>query len=127
MCKLDIMFNYFISKNFSETALLKFKNDFLKEYDLNADGKLTVDEMAELLPVDENLIFLFQRNNPLESTADFLKIWCKFDTNLSGSIESCELEDLIKFILSKKDGCLINRKKLFEYRFAIVSKTVELN
>lgn len=92
---------------------------------MDTNGKLTVDEMAELLPVDENLIFLFQRNNPLHSSAEFLQIWCKFDTNLSGSIEPCELEDFIKFILSKKDDCCINGKKLFEYRYAIVSNLIK--
>jgi Ca2+-binding EF-hand superfamily protein len=42
-------------------------------YDENGDGKISVEEMAEILPTEENFLVLFRRDNSLAGT-DFMKV-----------------------------------------------------
>ena len=47
-------------------------------YDENGDGKISVQEMAEILPTEENFLVLFRRENWFDSGADFMKVRKKF-------------------------------------------------
>lgn len=61
-------------KAISDVALQKLKETFMTAFDEDSNGKITVSEMAEILPVDENFIFLFHREVPLESSVEFMKV-----------------------------------------------------
>ena len=50
------------------------KQAFLDAYDENNDGKISVQEMAEILPTEENFLVIFRRENWFDSSADFMKV-----------------------------------------------------
>ena len=47
-------------------------------YDENGDGKISVQEMAEILPTEENFLVLFRRENWFDSGAYFMIVRKKF-------------------------------------------------
>ena len=56
-----------------ESILADIKQAFLDAYDENGDGKISVQEMAEILPTEENFLVLFRRESALPGT-DFMKV-----------------------------------------------------
>lgn len=42
-------------------------------YDENSDGKISVQELAEILPTDENFLLIFRKDNQVDST-NFMKV-----------------------------------------------------
>lgn len=78
--------------------------------------------MASILPVDESFLFLFQRENQVESVAEFLKIWRKFDRDGSGYIDKSELKEFIRSILyQNKPSVLIKNEKLNDYAYVLMT------
>lgn len=77
-------------------------------------------QLAEILPTEENFLLLFRKDNPLESSVDFMKVWKEFDTDSSGFIEAEELKQFIKALLTKRRGKPITEEKLIEYTETIV-------
>ena len=49
-------------------------------------------QMAAILPTDENFLLLFRRDNPLDSSVEFMRVWREFDKDCSGFIEADELK-----------------------------------
>lgn len=47
----------------------------LKNFFSESKGKISVHEMADILPMEENFLLLFRRDNPLESSIEFMKVW----------------------------------------------------
>ena len=101
-------------------------------------GKISVYELAEILPAEENFLLIFRRDNPLDSSIEFMKVkycliklqrnkqiffwkvWRRFDSNGSGYIEADELQEFIKYLLSQKTQDIISNEKLLEYTDSIV-------
>jgi hypothetical protein len=74
------------------------KNLFMNAYDENCDGnynlhlisilyslhdyivtgKISVNELAEILPVEECFLLIFRREHPLDSSIDFMRVRKKF-------------------------------------------------
>lgn len=52
----------------------EFKESILDAYDENQDGKLSVQELAEILPTEESFLLLFRMENYLDSCGDFMKV-----------------------------------------------------
>ncbi|XP_071818702.1 calretinin-like isoform X6 [Apostichopus japonicus] len=75
-------------------------NCFMEAYDENADGKIEMKELAELLRPEENFLLLF-RTEELRSSVEFMETWRKYDTDKSGYIEAAELKSFIKDLLEK--------------------------
>ncbi|KAF6780270.1 hypothetical protein AHF37_00509 [Paragonimus kellicotti] len=67
-------------------------NELMAAIDTNKDNRIDLREMAQLLPTDEEFILLFQRDNKLSSSVDFMKVWKEFDKDHSGYIEADELK-----------------------------------
>jgi Ca2+-binding EF-hand superfamily protein len=78
--------------------------------------------LAEILPTEENFLLLFRKDNPLESSVDFMRVWKQFDVDCSGYIEADELKQFVKTLLSKRQGSKISEEKLIEYTDSIVRK-----
>lgn len=57
-----------------ESLFDEFKTDILEAYDEDHDGRISVHELAEILPTEENFLLLFRLDNLLESTGDFMKV-----------------------------------------------------
>ncbi|XP_013402486.1 calbindin-32 isoform X3 [Lingula anatina] len=88
----------------SDASLKNMKELFLDAYDENRDNKIEMSELAQILPMEESFLLLFRKDNPLESSAEFMKIWREFDKDASGYIEADELK--LQLFDSNKDGKL---------------------
>lgn len=99
-----------------ENELEKLKKGFMEAFDTNKDNKIDIQELAQILPMDENFLLIFRQNNPLESSIEFMKVWKKFDKDKSGYIESGELKDfLTQFLAEAKPKHAVTPEKLEEY------------
>lgn len=110
----------------------QFKETILDAYDENEDGRISVQELADILPTDENFLLIFRHENFVES-ANFMKIWLEFDKDKSGFIEAEELKEFVaKLYETQKDKKEeLNDEKLNSYSESIVKffnfKLVKLN
>ncbi|KAK7474020.1 hypothetical protein BaRGS_00034730, partial [Batillaria attramentaria] len=57
----------------SQAALQDAKQLILSAFDENKDGRIDIAELAQILPMEENFLLLFRRENPLESSVEFMK------------------------------------------------------
>lgn len=74
--------------------------------------------------MEENFLLLFRKDNPLESSVDFMKVWKQFDKDCSGYIEADELKQFIKTLITAQKGNKVTEEKLIEYTDTIVCKEV---
>jgi len=72
------------------------------------------------LPTEENFLLLFRKDNPLESSVDFMRVWKQFDRDCSGYIEADELKQFVKTLLNQRQGTQVPEEKLIEYADTIV-------
>ncbi|CAF4295213.1 unnamed protein product [Rotaria socialis] len=105
-----------------DNVLRELKEYFLDAYDDNADGRIEIGELAEILPTEENFLLLFRKDNPLESSVDFMRVWKQFDKDCSGYIEADELKQFIKALISARKGNNATEEKLIEYTDSIVHR-----
>ncbi|XP_072139167.1 secretagogin [Mobula birostris] len=119
--ELDDFFLHLMKKlgteggDLSARKVQKMKERFMSAYDVTADGKLQIQELANMiLPEDENFLLLFRRETPLDNSVDFMRIWRKYDADSSGYISASELRNFLKdlFLRHKK---IIPDDKLDEY------------
>ncbi|KAK7887214.1 hypothetical protein WMY93_026835 [Mugilogobius chulae] len=81
----------------TDERLQSLKQRFMSAYDVTADGKLQIQELAHMiLPEDENFLLVFRREAPLDNSVDFMKIWRKYDVDCSGYISAQELKAFLK-------------------------------
>ncbi|XP_048415385.1 secretagogin isoform X2 [Stegostoma tigrinum] len=108
--ELDDFFRHLMKKlgtedDLSAGKVQKMKERFMSAYDVTADGRLQIQELANMiLPEDENFLLLFRRETPLDNSVDFMRIWRKYDEDSSGYISATELR--MKFFDKNKDGRL---------------------
>ncbi|XP_053304426.1 calretinin [Spea bombifrons] len=100
------------SVNFGE----KMK-EFMQKYDKNADGRIEMAELAQILPTEENFLLCFRQN--AGSSSEFMEAWRKYDTDRSGYIEANELKGFLSDLLKKANRPLED-KKLHEYTQTIL-------
>lgn len=98
----------------SDTALAHVKEVFMDAFDENEDEKIEISELAQILPTEENFLLLFRRDNPLESSVEFMRVWREFDQDCSGFIEADELKQFLKQLLSDA-AQPVEEEKLIEY------------
>lgn len=81
----------------TEERVQRLKQRFMSAYDVTADGKLQIQELANMiLPEDENFLLIFRREAPLDNSVEFMKIWRKYDVDCSGYISAQELKAFLK-------------------------------
>ncbi|XP_035266167.1 calbindin [Anguilla rostrata] len=85
---------------------------FVQEYEQNADGKIGIVELVQILPTEENFLLYFRQQ--LKSCAEFMQAWRNYDADHSGYIEADELKNFLKDLL-RKAGKQYDDKKLDEY------------
>uniref|UniRef100_A0A8C8VL83 Calbindin 2 n=1 Tax=Pelusios castaneus TaxID=367368 RepID=A0A8C8VL83_9SAUR len=100
------------NSNFAE----KMK-EFMQKYDKNADGKIEMAELAQILPTEENFLLCFRQH--VGSSAEFMEAWRKYDTDRSGYIEANELKGFLSDLL-KKANRPYDEPKLQEYTQTIL-------
>lgn len=104
-----------LSEEDTEVKLHRLKENFMSLYDTSTDGRLQIQEVANmLLPEDENFLLLFRRETPLNSSVEFMRIWRNYDADGSGYISSGELKSFLQdlFLQHKR---VISSDKLQEY------------
>ncbi|XP_056135013.1 calretinin-like [Lampris incognitus] len=97
--------------------------EFIASVDQNADGRIELAELAQILPTEENFLLCFRQF--VGSSAEFMVAWRKYDTDRSGYIESNELKGFLSDLL-KKANRQYDEKKLNEYTQTIL-KMFDLN
>ncbi|XP_051999557.1 calbindin-like isoform X2 [Xyrauchen texanus] len=63
---------------------------FVEKYEQNADGKIGITELVQILPTEENFLLFFRQQ--LKSCAEFMEAWRNYDADHSGYIEADELK-----------------------------------
>ncbi|XP_076827296.1 secretagogin-like [Brachyhypopomus gauderio] len=118
--ELDDFFRHLMTKlglgeKITEEKVQQLKTRFMSAYDDSADGRLQIQELANMiLPEDENFLLIFRREALLDSSVEFMKIWRKYDADSSGYISALELKGFLQdlFHQHKKD---LPSNKLEEY------------
>uniref|UniRef100_A0A8C3RY71 Secretagogin n=1 Tax=Chelydra serpentina TaxID=8475 RepID=A0A8C3RY71_CHESE len=116
------MWFFKLQDGITEEKLQRVKERFMSAYDVTADGRLQIHELAYMiLPEDENFLLLFRRETPLDNSVEFMQIWRKYDADSSGYISASELKDFLGdlFLQHRK---MIPEAKLEEYTDTMVSK-----
>uniref|UniRef100_A0A8D0GCA8 Calbindin 2 n=1 Tax=Sphenodon punctatus TaxID=8508 RepID=A0A8D0GCA8_SPHPU len=91
--------------------------EFMQKYDKNADGKIEMAELAQILPTEENFLLCFRQH--VGSRTEFMEAWRKYDTDRSGYIEANELKGFLLDLL-KKANRPYDEAKLQEYTQTIL-------
>ncbi|XP_074645405.1 calbindin-32-like isoform X1 [Tubulanus polymorphus] len=85
----------------SDAALVELREAFMDAFDDNQDNRIEIGELAQILPTEENFLLLFRRDNPLESSVEFMRVWRQFDKDNSGYIDADELKDFLKYLIKQ--------------------------
>uniref|UniRef100_A0A8C5GUC2 EF-hand domain-containing protein n=1 Tax=Gouania willdenowi TaxID=441366 RepID=A0A8C5GUC2_GOUWI len=127
--ELDEFFRHMMKKlspkeKITEEKVKRLKQRFMSAYDVTADGKLQIQELANMiLPEDENFLLVFRREAPLDNSVDFMKIWRKYDVDCSGYISAQELKAFLEDLF-KMHHKQVSPTKLEEYTDTMVVQTL---
>uniref|UniRef100_A0A8C9U144 Secretagogin n=1 Tax=Scleropages formosus TaxID=113540 RepID=A0A8C9U144_SCLFO len=125
--ELDDFFHHMLTKlgpgdKVTEDKVQQLKTRFMSVYDLTADGRLQIQELANMiLPEDENFLLLFRRETPLDNSVEFMKIWRKYDADSSGFISAAELKSFLKDLVVQHKK-VVSSRKLDEYTDTMVTE-----
>uniref|UniRef100_A0A3Q3N8V7 Secretagogin n=1 Tax=Labrus bergylta TaxID=56723 RepID=A0A3Q3N8V7_9LABR len=104
----------------TEERVQRLKQRFMSAYDVTADGRLQIQELANMiLPADENFLLIFRRETPLDNSVDFIKIWKNYDVDCSGYISAQELKAFLKDLFQQHQK-EVPSDKLEEYTDTMV-------
>ncbi|RWS27478.1 calbindin-32-like isoform X1, partial [Leptotrombidium deliense] len=118
--QLDAFLQDFLKKSSTPTSDQQFqqiKASFVNSADENKDGKLDINEVAKLLPLEESFLMLFRRNAPLNSSVQFMK---KYDKNGDGSLDTKEVKEFLRDYHKQAAKEPLQEAKLNEYSAAVV-------
>uniref|UniRef100_A0A6Q2X5P3 Calbindin n=1 Tax=Esox lucius TaxID=8010 RepID=A0A6Q2X5P3_ESOLU len=90
---------------------------FVEEFQTNADAKIGIIELVQILPTEENFLLFFRQQ--LKSCTEFMQAWRRYDADHSGYIEADELKNFLKDLLQKAKKPY-DEKKLDEYTHTTV-------
>ncbi|XP_034730061.1 calretinin-like [Etheostoma cragini] len=102
----------------THAAFKEKMKEFMANFDKNADGRIEMSELAQLLPTEENFLLCFREF--VGSSSAFMTAWRRYDTDRSGYIESNELKGFLSDLL-KKANRSYDEKKLNEYTQTILT------
>ncbi|XP_029927850.1 calbindin [Myripristis murdjan] len=89
--------------------------EFVEESEKNAGRRIGLVELVQILPAEENFLLFFRQQ--LQSCAEFMQAWRRYDADHSGYIEADELKNFLKDLLLKAQRSYDDRK-LDEYTAA---------
>ncbi|XP_071957461.1 calretinin-like isoform X2 [Antedon mediterranea] len=118
--EIELFLRDFLSKSqtgefvVSDDTVAGLTKVIMQKYDTNADNKIEMSELAELLRPEENFLLLFRTMGAIDNSVDFMETWRKYDTDKSGCIESQELTEFLRDIIKRHDK-QVSEEKLKEY------------
>ncbi|XP_014730625.1 PREDICTED: secretagogin [Sturnus vulgaris] len=118
--ELDDFFHHLLEKlgpesTITEEEVQRMKEQFMSVYDVTTDGRLQIQELANMiLPDDENFLLLFRRETPLDNSVEFMRIWRSYDADSSGFISAGELKDFLRDLFLQHNK-MVTEVKLEEY------------
>uniref|UniRef100_H0ZF19 Secretagogin n=1 Tax=Taeniopygia guttata TaxID=59729 RepID=H0ZF19_TAEGU len=118
--ELDDFFHHLLEKlgpesTITEEEVQRMKEQFMSVYDVTTDGRLQIQELANMiLPDDENFLLLFRRETPLDNSVEFMRIWRSYDADSSGFISAGELKDFLRDLFLQHNK-MVAEVKLEEY------------
>uniref|UniRef100_A0A8C7RMS4 Calbindin 2a n=1 Tax=Oncorhynchus mykiss TaxID=8022 RepID=A0A8C7RMS4_ONCMY len=107
----------------SNSTFKEKMKEFMQKFDKNADGRIEMSELAQILPTEENFLLCFREF--VGSSSEFMAAWRRYDTDRSGYIEANELKGFLSDLL-KKANRHYDDQKLQEYTQTIL-KMFDLN
>ncbi|KFW67709.1 Secretagogin, partial [Pygoscelis adeliae] len=122
--ELDNFFHHLLEKLGAEVRekVQRMKEQFMSAYDVTTDGRLQIQELANMiLPDDENFLLLFRRETPLDNSVEFMRIWRSYDADSSGFISAGELKDFLRDLFLQHNKT-VAEVKLEEYTDTMVRK-----
>lgn len=66
--------------------MLELKKAFMDAYDNNRDGRIDIRELAQLLPIEESFKLVFNFENKVNSSVDFMRVSLDTTTHTRVSI-----------------------------------------
>uniref|UniRef100_A0ACB8FCF7 Uncharacterized protein n=1 Tax=Sphaerodactylus townsendi TaxID=933632 RepID=A0ACB8FCF7_9SAUR len=104
----------------TEEKVQRVKEQYMSAYDVSADGRLQIQELAHMiLPEDENFLLIFRQETPLDNSVEFMRIWRQYDADGSGFICAGELRNFLQDLF-RQHGKTISKAKLQEYTDAMM-------
>ncbi|KAJ7337121.1 hypothetical protein OS493_009973 [Desmophyllum pertusum] len=111
------------NENPSATEIEKMKEFILEKYDDNKDGKISMAELENILPTEEN--YLAQFRNDFDAakmdSIKFIKIWNHYDSDSSGYLEGGEIDAFLKDMI-EQEGCSPNPQRIADYKDFIMDR-----
>jgi len=101
----------------THAAFREKMKEFMAKFDKNADGRIEMSELAQILPTEENFLLCFRQF--VGSSSEFMAAWRRYDTDRSGYIEANELKGFLSDLL-KKANRNYDDTKLNEYTQTIL-------
>ncbi|XP_041421464.1 secretagogin isoform X1 [Xenopus laevis] len=90
----------------------RVKDRFMSAYDITADGRLQIQELANMiLPEDENFLLLFRRETPLDNSVEFMRnflqdLFLQHKKHITGDKLDEYTDTMMKLFNRNKDGRL---------------------
>lgn len=107
----------------SDEEIEKFKEYILETYDDNFDGKISMSELENILPTEENYLNQFRQEFEMQKmdSVKFIKIWNHYDSDMSGYLEGDEIDAFLKDML-QQEGCNPNPQRIADYKTFIMER-----
>ncbi|XP_068689319.1 calretinin-like [Montipora foliosa] len=105
------------NENPNEEELIEFKQFILDKFDDNFDGKISMPELENILPTEENYLAQFRdefQANKMDSV-QFIKIWNHYDSDMSGYLEGDEIDAFLRDMLQQQ-GCNANTQLIKDFK-----------
>ncbi|XP_022082375.1 calbindin-32-like [Acanthaster planci] len=110
--ELENFFTDFVMRNrdssaaaISPTMLEEMIKQHMCAYDEDEDGRIGMSELAEILNQEENFKLILRTQDAKRSRKDFDEIWCKYDSDQNGYIDSAELKLFLRDLLPDSKVC----------------------
>lgn len=109
------------NENPSEQELKEFKQFILEKCDDNFDGKISMPELENILPTEENYLEQFRKEFQADKmdSIQFIKIWNHYDSDLSGYLDGDEIDAFLRDMLQQQ-GCSASTQLIKDYKQFIV-------
>ncbi|XP_074617836.1 calretinin-like [Acropora palmata] len=111
------------NENPSEQELKEFKQFILEKCDDNFDGKISMPELENILPTEENYLEQFRKEFQADKmdSIQFIKIWNHYDSDMSGYLDGDEIDAFLRDMLQQQ-GCSASTQLIKDYKQFIMDR-----